>query len=133
MIRAHGAALLIGDPAFEADHRALGVIKTDLGEAWAAMTGLPFIYAAWTGRPGAIGPAEVEALQAAQAEGVANVDAIALEYGGADGARVARAARYLRDNVRYGLGAAEAEGLQRFLDLAADLGVAPGRRRLEFF
>ena len=25
--------------------------KIDLGEAWTAMTGLPFVYAAWTGRP----------------------------------------------------------------------------------
>ena len=46
---------------------------------------------------------------------------------------VARAAAYLRDNVRYGLGPQEAAGLQLFLDYAADLGVAPARRRLEFF
>jgi len=46
---------------------------------------------------------------------------------------VARAAVYLRDNMKYGLGAAESEGLQLFLDYAADLGVAPSRRRLEYF
>ncbi len=39
-----------------------------------------------------------------------------------------RAARYLRDNVKYGLGAEEAAGLQLFLDYAADLGLAPQRR-----
>ena len=48
-------------------------------------------------------------------------------------ARTAKAARYLRDNVRYGLGPDEATGLQLFLDYAADLGLAPGRRALEFF
>ena len=52
MVAAADAGLLIGDPAFEADHRALGLQKVDLGEEWTAMTGLPFIYAAWTGRPG---------------------------------------------------------------------------------
>jgi hypothetical protein len=35
--------------------------------------------------------------------------------------------------VKYGLGAQEAEGLQMFLNLAADMGLAPRRRRLEFF
>ena len=97
------------------------------------MTGLPFIYAAWTGRPAAVTPEDVDALQAAQAEGVASADAIAAEYGRGDAGRSARAAVYLRDNVRYGLGAEEAAGLQLFLDYAADLGLAPGRRQLEFF
>ena len=52
MTAAHDAALLIGDPALEADAAALGLTKIDLGEAWPAMTGLPFVYAAWTGRAG---------------------------------------------------------------------------------
>ena len=127
------AGLLIGDPAFDADHAALGLRKIDLGEEWTAMTGLPFIYAAWTGRPGAVTGADVEALQAAQAQGLESTDAIAAEYGGGDPTRAARAAVYLRDNVRYGLGAEEAAGLQLFLDYAAEMGLAPRRRKLEFF
>jgi hypothetical protein len=35
--------------------------------------------------------------------------------------------------VRYGLGRDEAAGLQRFLDYAADMGLAPKRRVLQFF
>jgi chorismate dehydratase len=127
------AGLLIGDPAFDADHGSLGLNKIDLGEEWTAMTGLPFIYAAWTGRPGAVSPAHVAALQQAQDEGVRSVDAIAAEYGRGDAAIADRASRYLRDNVRYGLGPREAAGLQRFLDYAADLGLAPRRRALAFF
>lgn len=133
MTREYDAGLLIGDPAFDADHAALGLTKIDMGEAWTAMTGLPFIYAAWTGRRGAIGAGHVEALQAAQAAGVAAVDRIAGEYGDGDAARSLRAAVYLRDNVRYGLGADEAAGLQLFLDYASELGLAPRRRTLEFF
>jgi chorismate dehydratase len=132
MTREHDAALLIGDPALEADHAALGLAKIDLGEEWTAMTGLPFVYAAWTGRAGAVGADDVEALQRAQSEGIRSFDAIAAEYGGADGVKTDRAARYLRDNMRYGLGADEAAGLQLFLDYAAELGLAP-RRRLEFY
>jgi chorismate dehydratase len=126
------AALLIGDPAFEADADRLGLTKIDLGEAWLAMTGLPFVYAAWTGRPGAVTPGDVRALQAARDEGLANIEAIAAEYGGTDPVRSARAAVYLRDNVRYGLGPDEVAGLQLFLDRAAALGLAP-QRAVEFF
>ena len=133
MVRMADAGLLIGDPAFEADHAALGLKKVDLGEEWTAMTGLPFIYAAWTGRSGAMTAADVDALQHAQRTGVESVDAIANEYGRGDAGRTARAAAYLRDNVKYGLGADEAAGLQLFLNYAADLGLAPRRRTLEFY
>ena len=126
------AALLIGDPAFDANHEALGVGKIDLGIEWTAMTGLPFIYAAWTGRPDALGAGDVEALQRAQEEGVAAVDAIAAEYGRGDDLVTRRAARYLRDNVKYALGPEEAAGLQLFLDYAAELGLGP-KRKIEFY
>ena len=132
MTRDYDAGLLIGDPAFDADHAALGLDKIDLGEQWTAMTGLPFIYAAWTGRAGIVGPADVAALQQAQAIGVRNTAAIAREYGAGDALVVSRAEAYLRDNVKYGLGSEEAAGLQLFLDYAAGLGIGP-RRQLEFF
>lgn len=133
MLRAADAALLIGDPAFDADHASLGARKIDLGEEWTKMTGLPFIYAAWTGRAGAADADDVTALQEAQAEGVQAAEAIADEYGRGDSHRAARALVYLRDNVKYGIGPDEAKGLQLFLDYAADLNLAPARRRLEFF
>jgi chorismate dehydratase len=132
MTAACDAALLIGDPAFEADAGALGLLKYDLGEAWLAMTGLPFVHAAWMGRKGAVTADDVRALQAARDAGLADVDAIAVEYAGTDAPRVARAAAYLRDNVRYGLGAEEVAGLQLFLDRAAALGLGP-QRAVEFF
>jgi chorismate dehydratase len=133
MTRAYDAGLLIGDPAFDADHEALGLQKIDLGEVWTSMTGLPFVYAAWTGRAGAVDRDVVAALQRAQAEGVAATAEIAAEYGRGDAERTSRAARYLKDNVKYGMGIEEAAGLQLFLDYAADMGLGPRRRALEFF
>jgi chorismate dehydratase len=133
MVRDYDAGLLIGDPALEADPVQLGVTKVDLGEAWTAMTGLPFVYAAWTGRASAIAPEAVGLLQRAQDEGVASLEAVAQEYGRGDAAAAARALAYLRDNIRYGLGAEEIAGLQLFLDYAADLSLAPRRRTLAFF
>jgi chorismate dehydratase len=133
MVRDYDAGLLIGDPALEADPASLGVTKIDLGAEWTAMTGLPFVYAAWTGRNGAVTADAVRLLQDAQAEGVASYEAIAAEYGRGDAARTERALVYLRDNMRYGLGRDEAAGLQMFLDYAAELELAPRRRQLEFF
>jgi chorismate dehydratase len=133
MTRGCDAALLIGDPALEASQSALGLQKIDLGEEWTAMTGLPFVYAAWTGRPGTAIDEDVRLLQEAQDEGTRVLSAIAAEYGHGSAAATARAAAYLRDNVKYGLGPDEAKGLQMFLDYAAELGLAPRRRTLEFF
>ena len=133
MVRDYDAGLLIGDPALEANPEKLGVTKIDLGAEWTEMTGLPFVYAAWTGRAGAIAPDVVQQLQDAQAEGVASFEGIAVEYGKGDAAAAHRALVYLRDNMRYGLGPDEAAGLQMFLDYAVDLGLAPRRRRLELF
>lgn len=127
------AGLLIGDPAFDARYEALGLEKIDLGESWTAMTDLPFVYAAWTGRPGAVDPADVAALQEAQQEGLRDRQAIASWYGAGRPEVTARASVYLRDNVRYGLGPAEEAGLQLFLDHVADLGLARQKRRLQFF
>ena len=119
----------IGDPAFDADHDALGLRKIDLGEVWTQMTGLPFIYAAWTGRAGAVDASVVQALQQAQAEGVAAREAIAAEYGAGDAARAARAAAYLRDNVRYGLGADGSGGTADVPRLRCRDGAGAPRRR----
>ena len=133
MVRDYDAGLLIGDPALEADPGFLGGTKVDLGAEWTAMTGLPFVYAAWTGRTGSIESDVAGLLQDAQAEGVASYEAVAAEYGRGDAAAARRALAYLRDNMRYGLGVDEAAGLQMFLDYAADLNLAPKRRQLEFF
>ena len=133
MTRGSDAALLIGDPALEVDHEALGLLKIDLGVEWTALTGLPFVYAAWTGRAAVIDASDVRLLQDAQEEGMRSLDAIAAEYGRGNAAATARAAKYLKDNVKYGIGQDDAAGLQMFLDYAADLGLAPRKRSLEFF
>ena len=133
MMRRADAALLIGDPALEADYEVLGLRKIDLGAEWTKMTSLPFVYAAWTGRTGAVSPTDVRLLQDAQEEGQQALEAIASEFADGDVVRAERAATYLRDNVRYGIRADDARGLQMFLDYAADLGLAPRKRPLEFF
>ena len=111
------AALIIGDVALFLDHEAAGARKIDLGEEWTEMTGLPFVYACWTGWPGAVAPSDVTALQRARDAGVAQSDAVAAAYYPEDTPRQAVARRYLRDNIRYVLGPDEVEGLTDVLPL----------------
>jgi chorismate dehydratase len=133
MLRRADAALVIGDPALAIDPAAAGIVKTDLGSEWQAMTGLPFVYAMWSGRDGAAGPAHVASLNAARDRGVAAVAAIARHEGGGDARREQRALVYLRDNLKYGLDERAIAGLRRFHELAADQGLVPGLRDLRFF
>jgi chorismate dehydratase len=115
------AALLIGDPALFLDHEAAGLTRIDLGTEWTRLTGLPFVWAFWAGRTGAVDAAGVVALQEARDAGVADSDAIADAYCGVEHAAVCRA--YLRDNIKYRLGDRETEGLRRYYELAATHGV----------
>jgi chorismate dehydratase len=144
-VEGYDAALLIGDPALFLDHEAAGLTKIDLGAEWTRLTGLPFVWAFWAGRPGAIDAAGIALLLAARDAGVANSDAIADAYcrpafarerdnagfGGAPDMNVCRA--YLRDNIKYGLGDREVLGLRRYYELAARHGLAERSDPVEFF
>lgn len=127
------AALLIGDVALLADHERAGVEKIDLGEEWTAMTGLPFVYAFWAGPAGIVGADDVEALQAARDEGMANLDRVATDYFRDEPEKVEIARRYLRDNVRYVLGNEEVAGLRRYYEAAADLGLVRADPAVRFY
>jgi len=124
MLERADAALIIGDVALFLDHEAAGVTKIDLGDEWTLATGLPFVYALWAGWPGAVAPEDVAALLDARDSGVQHVDAIAAAHAPDDPARQAVISRYLRDNIRYRLGAREEEGLKAFYRYATELGLA---------
>lgn len=133
MLARADAALVIGDPAMAIDAAALGLEKIDLGGEWHALTGLPFVYAMWTGRQGAASPAQCAALRTAREQGEANLPRIADRVGEGDAGRAERALRYLRDNLKYGLGEREAAGLRRFHELAVERGLAPAPKPLNFY
>jgi predicted solute-binding protein len=133
MLQRADAALVIGDPALDIDPARHGATKLDLGEAWLALTGLPFVYAAWVGPHRAVDAEQVALLQAARARGEREVADIAREVSGEDSRAEQRALAYLRDTLRYGLGDREIAGLERFHALAVELGLAPATRPLKFF
>jgi chorismate dehydratase len=116
------AALVIGDAALYYEG---GAERIDLGEAWQALTGLPFVWAFWAGRKGALGAIDVARLQRAQAEGVRAIPEIARSWSGGDPARAALNEGYLRDNIAYILGAEERAGLREFHVRAHAAGLIP--------
>lgn len=133
MLAGADAALLIGDPALDVSPVPPGVEKIDLGESWRTLTGLPFVYAAWAGRPGVVTAGHVAELTAARDRGVAGIERLAAAASGGDASRTALYARYLRDNLRYGFGARERAGLELFHALAVEAGAAEALRPLRFY
>jgi chorismate dehydratase len=132
MLGACDAALLIGDPALYADPVEHHAWKIDLGAEWSTHTGLPFVWAFWAGRPGAVTNEVCGILQGAKERGLEAYEEIAREYGGGDRAREDKALAYLRHNMKYDLGAPHVQALQRFYASAAALGVVRQARAPEF-
>lgn len=141
MLEQADAALLIGNPALIANERiARGegpeIREThDLGERWRELTGLPFVYAAWTVPEPMLGePERLETLQQLLSD--------AARWGMDHRAELAAAGarsldlpfktteRYLTRSIQYSLGPRELEGIRRFCDLALRHGVLPPASRL---
>jgi chorismate dehydratase len=141
------AALIIGDKALflEPELRLGGseglrgtsneprVAKIDLGEAWLELTGLPFVYAFWAGRPGALTRADVRLLQDARDEGVRRPADLAREYLADTPQWQTLGAEYLRDNIKYYLRDDERAGLDLFYRYAAEAGIVGSAQPVVFY
>jgi len=144
MLQEADAALIIGDQALFLDGgpvvvgegagtRTVTVEKIDLGQLWLETTGLPFVYAFWAGRHGAVGPDEVRALQATRDASLGRTREISEFYFPGDPVRQDTSDRYLRDNIKYYLGPDERAGLELFYRYAAEAHVVPRAVTPTFF
>ncbi|MBM3264322.1 MAG: hypothetical protein FJY97_12975, partial [candidate division Zixibacteria bacterium] len=115
------AALVIGDPALENADRTTPHL--DLGAEWTALTGLPFVYAFWAGRPDAVAPADVAALRRSAEAGIPRIPEIAAEYARTRNHPTAFYTAYLSDHLSYALGPEEQAGLMEFYRRALRLGL----------
>lgn len=133
------AALIIGDHALFLDPATIRlkaarvVQKIDLGDVWTKLTGLPFVYALWAGRPEALEPADVTALQRARDEGVRHPGEVARAAFPNDPVRHSVGERYLRDNIKYVLGDEERVGLETFYRYAAEVGMIASAPPVRFY
>lgn len=123
-------ALVIGDPALQVEGRF--PYAWDLGALWWEMTGLPFVFAAWCGRPGALTEGDERLFAHAKAEGMGRRDEIALAHARQFGMDPDSLSSYLHESIRYEFGDEERGGLERFYDDAAREGILP-KARVRFY
>ena len=124
-------AVIIGDAALALDTTSYRVV--DLGEAWTVLTGLPFVYACWTGRPDALNPDQTRQLIRAKALGLREILHIAATYASAHPCSAGFYADYLGNKIRYDFGGAEQEGLNRFYGYAFEMGCIEYIPKLRFY
>ncbi len=120
------SVLLIGDKVVD-PRRAGFAYEVDLGGAWRAHTGLPFVFAVWAG-PIDRDPVHgriAAALSAARDRGVAQSEAIARRDGPALGWPVELAVRYLTRCLQYKLTPRMRAGAELCAQRCAELGLVP--------
>jgi chorismate dehydratase len=125
------AAVIIGDAALALDTAPYRVV--DLGEAWTVLTGLPFVYACWTGRSDALNPDQTRQLIRAKALGVREIPLIAEAYAASHPCSAGFYADYLGNKIRYDFGGAEQEGLNLFYRYAVEMGCIGNVPELRFY
>jgi chorismate dehydratase len=123
------AEVVIGDRALTAERPGAKWVR-DLGEEWHRFMRLPFVYAFWMARTDAPLGRLTEMLAAARDRGLAARESIAEKAARELGLPGDVARRYLLDEVRYGFGPKEQEGLRAFYRMAAEEGLAPEGVRL---
>ncbi|MBX3233356.1 MAG: dehypoxanthine futalosine cyclase [Labilithrix sp.] len=116
-------ALVIGDPALSLETKYAH--RLDLAEDWLEWTGLPFVFAAWFAREGAVSREQEDLFRVAKQKGLARTDAIAAEHAARSGIDVDSLRAYLTETIRYDLGDEEMLGLERFWSEAAKAGLLP--------
>jgi chorismate dehydratase len=126
------AALLIGDPALRAA-ATTALPRLDLGEEWDRETGLPFVYALFALRPEANGDQITRLLLDAKQAGAKRIDEIAADASATLGIAAAELRSYLREAIRFELGADEIAGLEAFRDRARARGLLDSSRTIDVF
>lgn len=132
MLATADAALIIGDSAlFKTESVSRNYL--DLAEEWNDMTGLPFVFAIWAGRPGAISLDDTQAIISSKTLGQDNIDSVCREAAAEYKADFGLVKSYLTDNVQFDLGEEEIAGMRYFFELAYYHGALEYLPSLNFF
>ncbi|HEY9167249.1 MAG TPA: menaquinone biosynthesis protein [Candidatus Kryptonia bacterium] len=117
MLASADAALVIGDSALFKTGSA-GPNYLDLAEEWVDMTGLPFVFAVWAGKPDALNVDDVHAIIYSKNLGIDNIETVCKEAAAEYGTSLNVILEYLTNNVQFNLGEAEIAGMRHFFELA---------------
>lgn len=119
------AALLIGDAALRVDPVALAHPVLDLGAEWLSLTGLPMVFATWSGPAEAIArhgrERLAEAFQGSLDYGLDHMAGLVTAESAARGFERGLVERYLTRNVVFTLGPDELAGRDLYLRYAEEL------------
>lgn len=115
------AALLIGDPALRLEPATLPFETLDLGQEWTRLTGLPMVFAVWSGRKEIMKPVYEQAFLDSCRDGLAHMDQIVIEQAPLRGVTEQLAREYLTRHIVFELTARDHEGLDSYLKQAAAL------------
>ena len=113
------AALLIGDAALHVDPEKLPFETLDLGGEWVSMTGLPMVFAVWSGRAEIMQPRYASAFLDSCRLGVSRIEEIVRREGPARGFPESLVRKYLTEHIVFELGERDHAGLDLFLQTAA--------------
>ncbi len=117
-------AVIIGDPALQALAQRRFAYVYDLAELWRALSGKPFVFAVWAGRPDAVDADVCGLLTRSLGHGLERLDEIAADAG-RHGVEPERARKYLRDELWFRLDDNMVAGANEYLARAADAGLLP--------
>jgi cyclic dehypoxanthinyl futalosine synthase len=117
-------ALIIGDAALQAIARRKFAYVYDLAGEWKQLTGQPFVFAVWAGRPEVLDESLESLLRGALERGVERLDAIAADAG-RHGVDPTRARRYLREELAFDFARDLRGGAEEFLRRGAAENLMP--------
>jgi chorismate dehydratase len=119
MLGVADAALVIGDPALRLDPATLPFETLDLGSEWTSMTGLPMVFAVWSGRKEIMQDRYADAFLESCRYGLAHMDELVREQAPIRGVTEELARKYLTEHIVFELGERDYEGLDLYLKHAA--------------
>jgi chorismate dehydratase len=124
------ASLIIGDPALKT--RLNGHVVLDLAAEWRAFSGHSFVFAFWALARDLEAPAVVRLLRDSYDAGRRNFGRLVREESVESGLSQPVVEDYLRHSLHYELDPGDLAGLDLFYRLAAEEGLIPRARPLEF-
>jgi chorismate dehydratase len=124
------AALIIGDPALKT--RLNGHVVLDLAAEWRAFSGHPFVFAFWAVRASFATPEVAAVVRGSYEAARAQFADLVREEAAQTGLSEPVVEDYLSHALHYELDEGDIEGLELFYRLAAEDGLIPAARPLEF-
>lgn len=113
----YDGVVIIGDRVFEYESKFK--YRYDLAEEWIKLTGLPFVFAAWTANK-EIDPSFISSFSSSLKVGIENIEASIDRYPNAKISRF-EAQQYFQNNISFNLTPQKREGLKLFWSLIKDL------------